>query len=172
MLSRLLEAYDIGPLVVAATRAPKDKVALRVEAEIRDLWFWLGRTLDYAFTNLGLDKAGDTLFENHLLPFWTSYLTYYNSNVHETLKVSMCSILEKHSRPYLKTLLYTVKNPDVTLHLEEELKNKMLKIWTDDETPVVRVLLSVIIVKTEGNENTLYGSALQKAAGVYINRRQ
>ncbi|RMX65772.1 hypothetical protein DD238_004374 [Peronospora effusa] len=73
MLSRLLESYDIGPMVVAATRVPEDKVVLRVEAEVKDLWVWQGRTPDYVFTNLGLDKAGDILFDNHLLLFWTSY---------------------------------------------------------------------------------------------------
>ncbi|UIZ28110.1 hypothetical protein KXD40_004620 [Peronospora effusa] len=72
-------------MVVAVTRAPKDKVALQVETKVRNLWFWQGRTPDFVFTNLVLDKAGETLFDNHLLLFWTSYFTYYNSNVQEAL---------------------------------------------------------------------------------------
>ncbi|CAH0491729.1 unnamed protein product [Peronospora farinosa] len=162
LLFTLLKYFGkIEYLVVAVTKAPEDKNALRVEAEIRIFWFeHQNYTPEHAFLWLHLNKYTDY----YLFPFWIKYVTYYNSKVSDHSKVSMLSVMEKYSLSLL-TVLGTVEKTDATLQLENEVKNMLLHNWRREKRDGEEVLHDV---RTGPKPNTVYGKALEQATIAYI----
>ncbi|RMX66840.1 hypothetical protein DD238_004074 [Peronospora effusa] len=161
---RLREFYRIEDLVVAVTRVPKDKIALRVEAQIGEYWLQKRSTPGDVFTALRLD----TDINPYRFHFWMKYFTHYNSEGPETSKVSMYLELKKHlDSSSLRTLLTRVRKSDVTQSLEKDLENSLLESWSKEKIPVEDVIQASKLME-EKEKQSVYGSAVQKATVEYI----
>ncbi|CAH0493835.1 unnamed protein product [Peronospora farinosa] len=120
-----LKNINMEDLAKAAVKVSNDEIALRVLKKIEKGFLFRNYSPNDAFKELRLNEDGDKLFDNRLFHFWTKYVIYYNSWVkQEADKVSMLSVLEKHFGQL--TLLDQIKrkrNPDITKHLMEEIKD-------------------------------------------------
>ncbi|KAL3657659.1 hypothetical protein V7S43_017461 [Phytophthora oleae] len=99
LIATLVRNYGDGGLVTILEAAKGVKstasTAKRLQSEQFQLWLTNGYTPDDIFKVLKLDKAGDNLLTNSLLPTWRKYLDSFNLE-NPTKKTTLLTTLTKN----------------------------------------------------------------------------
>ncbi|KAL4086400.1 hypothetical protein PRIC1_014104 [Phytophthora ramorum] len=140
MLSKLSGLYKEESLVtmlIAAKNVPStEKIAVRVQAGLTQLWLKDAKSPDEIFTLMKLDGAADSVLQNPLFSAWTKYIDDFNLNHPKKEMKAIYTLVDHYSTAALTKMILDAKKVPRTESIATKLNTELFTYWkTSGNTP-------------------------------------